>query len=190
VPPDSLLPPAADRPLVIKPFAWDDWPALWAIRFSHLAEHGIQVDPTEIPERPQPGTGDEHEWDFHHFNQVYLCGAGNFWLAWYNSLPIGYVGGQDVGSAIELRRMYVNAAYRRRGVGTALVCVLITHCRLHAIAVVELWTAAGGPGRRLYRSLGFRETEGPGGEFQEIAALTRYTPGTGEIRMRLDVRAR
>jgi GNAT superfamily N-acetyltransferase len=121
---------------------------------------------------------------------VYLSGAGNFWLAWYNSLPIGYIGGQDVGGAIKLRRMYVEAAYRRRGVGTALVRALIAHCRLHAIPVVELWTAVGGPGWRLYRALGFRETAGPGGEFQQIVALTRYTPGADEIRMRLDVRAR
>jgi GNAT superfamily N-acetyltransferase len=172
----------------IKPFAWDDWPALWAIRFSHLAEHGIQVDLTAIPERPQPGTGDEHERDFHHIDDVYLCGAGNFWLAWYNDLPIDSIGGQDVGGAIELRRMYVIAAYRRCGVGTALVRALIAHSRVHDIPVVELWTAAGGPGWRLYRALGFRETTDPGEEFKEVAALTRYTPGTDEIRMRLEVR--
>ncbi len=120
--------------------------------------------------------------------EVYLYGLGSFWLAWYHDLPIGYVGGQDVGGAIELRRMYVIAAYRRRGAGTALVRALIAHCRTHGVPVAELWTAKSGPGRRLYRALGFRETTGPGGEFEAVSALTRYTPGNDEIRMRLEVR--
>jgi ribosomal protein S18 acetylase RimI-like enzyme len=121
---------------------------------------------------------------------VYLCGAGNFWLAWYNDLPIGYLGGQDVGGAIELRRMYVNGSYRRLGVGTALVRALIAHSRTHDLAAIELWTAADGPERPFHHALGFRETARPGEEFKNIRVRTRYTPGTDEIRMRLDVQPR
>jgi GNAT superfamily N-acetyltransferase len=177
----------ADSPIVIRPFARGDWPALWAVRLAQLAEHGILIDPASVAERPQPGAGDEHEWDFHHIDRVYLRGAGNFWLAWRAGCPVGCVGGQDVGGAIELRRMYVRANCRRLGVGTALVRALIAHSRAQGIRAIELWTAADGPGRRLYRALGFREVEGPGGEFKDLSARTRYTPGADEVRMRLDV---
>lgn len=176
-----------DAHISVRPFTGDDWPALWAVRLAQLAEHGIILDPAVIPERPRPGIDDEHEWDFHHIDQIYLRGAGNFWLAWYTDRPVGYVGGQDVGGGIELRRMYVEASYRRLGVGTALVEALIAHSRTQAVRVIELWTAANGAGRRFYHGLGFQETEGPGIEFNEIAARTRYTPGADEIRMRLEV---
>lgn len=173
----------------VKPFVPDDWPALWAIRTAQLAEHGVLLDSTTaIPEYPpQPGIDDRHEWDLCHINLVYLCGAGNFWLARYTGHPVGYVGGQDVGGAIELRRMYVKAGYRRRGVASRLVEALVSHSRAQGIHAIELWTAADGPGRQLYRSLGFRKTEGPGVEYNDVAALTRYTPGADEIRMRLDL---
>jgi GNAT superfamily N-acetyltransferase len=174
---------------LIRPFAWEDWRALWTIRFAQLAEHGVPVEPSEIPERPESGVEDQYEWDFHHMGDVYLRGAGNFWLAWYTVLPVGYVGGQDIGGAIELRRMYVKAAWRQRGIGTALVRALIAHSRARGVHAIELWTAPDGPGRRLYHALGFRETSGPGVEFNEIALLTRYTPGTNENRMRLDLQA-
>jgi GNAT superfamily N-acetyltransferase len=179
---------STDSHVVIKPFAWDDWSALWAIRFAQLAEHGILLDPTAIPERARPGIDDEHEWDFHHIDQVYLRAAGSFWLAWYTDCPAGYVGGQDVGGAIELRRMYVRPSYRRLGVGTKLVKALIAHSRTQGVHTIELWTAVNGPGRRFYHALGFRGTEGPGVAFKGITPRTRYTPGADEIRMRLDVR--
>ena len=35
--------------------------------------------------------------------EVYLRGAGSFWLAWYTECPVGHVGGQDVGGADEIR---------------------------------------------------------------------------------------
>ena len=174
--------------IAIKPFAWDDWSALWTIRLAQLAEHGIVLDFTAIPEYPQPGIDDEYEWDSHHMDSVYLCDAGHFWLAWYTEHPVGYVGGQDVGGAIELRRMYVEESYRRLGVGRKLVETLITHNHAQGVQAIELWTAMDGPGWWLYRALGFRKTEGPGIEFQDIMMRTRYTPGADEIRMRLDVR--
>ena len=146
------------------------------------------LDPAAVPEHPQPGIRDEYEWDFHHIDQVYLRSAGKFWLAWYTERPVGYVGGQDVGDAIELRRMYVEESHRRLGVGTQLVEALLTHSYSQGVHVIELWTAGNGPGRQLYHALGFREMDGPGIEYKDITTRTRYTPGADEIRMRLDVR--
>jgi len=184
-----MTPRSADPAITIKPFAPDHWFDLWAVRTAQLAEHGIFADAnTAIPEYPPPpGVDEKYDWDFYHIDQVYLCGAGDFWLAWYAGHPVGYVGGQDVGGAIELRSMYVQASHRRRRVGTHLVEALIAHSRTQGIRTIELWTAADGPGRQLYRSVGFRKTEGPGVEFEGIVAQIRYTPGADEIRMRLDV---
>jgi GNAT superfamily N-acetyltransferase len=180
-----------DSSVVIRPFAWDDWPALWAVRRAQLAELGVVLGSTAVPERPEPGaldSDDEHEPDLSHIDRAYLCGAGNFWLAWYNDRAVGYVGGQEISDgAIELRRMYVNAACRRLGIGTALVRALIDHSRAQGVHTIELWTAASGPGRWPYQALGFRETGGPGVEFEDVTARTGYTPGPDEIRMRLDL---
>src|SRR5712692_23005 len=177
--------------VVIRPFAWNDWPVLWAVRLAQLAELGVILDPAAVPERPGPGSpdsDDEYESDLYHMDRAYLCGAGNFWLAWYNDRAVGYVGGQEISDGgIELRRMYVNATYRRLGVGTALVHALIDHCRAQGVHTIEIWTAASGPGRRLYQALGFRETAGPGVEFEDVTTRTGYTPGSDEIRMRLDL---
>ena len=173
---------------VVRPFGWDDWPVLWAIRFAQLGEQGILLDLTAIPERPQPEPDGRHEWDLHHIDQVYLRGVGSFWLAWYRECPVGYIGGQDVGGVIELRRMYVKEDYRRLGVGTRLGEALISHSHTQNVHAVELWTSANGSGRRLYQALGFRKTEGPGLEYKDITVRTRYRPGADEIRMRLDVR--
>ena len=160
---------------------------MWTVRVSQLAEHGILLDPEEIPKEPRPDLDDEYEWDFHHIGQVYMHGSGCFWLAWRSGRPVGYVGGQDVGGTIELRRLYVTASHRRLGVGVRLVRTLIDHARARAVPAIELWTAADGPGRRLYETLGFRETTGLGAEYAETTSRTRYVPSPDEIRMRLDL---
>ena len=174
---------------ITRPFAWEDWRALGLVNLAQLAEHGVTLDPSEIPERPEPvlEEEDEHgEWDLDHIEEVYLHGAGSFWLAWDGDLAIGRVGGQDVGGVIELRRMYVRADYRRRGVGTALVRSLIAHSQAHGARAIELWTEPEEANPRFYATLGFRQTAGLGPEFSNAPALTKLT-GTGEIRMRLDL---
>ncbi len=180
---------SAHSAFVVRSFAWEDWRALCLLDLAALAEDGVVLDPSEIPEHPEPVSEeeDEHgEWDLDHIEEVYLHGAGGFWLAWDGDLAIGRIGGQDVGGVIELRRMYVRAEYRRRGVGAALVRPLIAHSRAHGARAIELWTEPGVAGRRLYATLGFRQTAGLGPEFGNAPALTKLT-GAGEIRMRLDL---
>jgi GNAT superfamily N-acetyltransferase len=183
----SMADHTAQPAVAIAPFTWDAWSALWAVRRLQLVEEGVPADAVLIPDRPQPGVEEVYEWDFHNIDEVYLRGAGQFWIARYADRPVGYVGGQDLGGVVELRRMYVNAPYRRRGVGTALVQALIERSRAHAIPAIELWTGPDGPGRKLYQTLGFRVTGGPGAEFADVIRLTRDTPDDGEIRMRLDL---
>jgi GNAT superfamily N-acetyltransferase len=162
---------------------------MWAVREAQLAEDGVAPDSIAAVQQPHPGVfvDTQYDVDLENIDQVYLRGAGGFWLAWYAGHPVGYVGAQDVGGAIELRRMYVKASCRRLGVGTRLVEALISHTRAEAVGVIELWTASDGPGRKFYQALGFREARGPGVEYQDLAVLTRYAPGADEVRLRLDL---
>jgi len=164
--------------LQIKAFEWQCWDALWQLRAHQLAEHGIVVSsPVSEPDLSSP-----YERDYHRIEQVYLQGAGNFWIAWLGDTPVGHVGAQDLGGAVELRRMYVRADLRRRGVGTRLVRTLIEHCVAQSVRAIELWTAQNGPGRWLYERLGFRLVAEPGVAFKDVPL------SPGEIRMRLDLR--
>jgi GNAT superfamily N-acetyltransferase len=163
----------------IRLFQWADWAALWQLRYAQLAELGVPVGGQQVPAQPDPDN--RYEPDYHCIGEVYLTGAGGFWLAWSGEVPIGHVGAQDLGGCIELRRMYVRAERRRRGVGSSLVATLIQHCARRGVRAVELWTSPEGPGRLLYQRLGFRVVSGPGPEFQ------RVPPVLDEIRMRLDL---
>ena len=171
----------------VKPFEWDHWPHLWNLRRHQLAENGIEVSFDEPPPQPEEVGQDSHEWDYHRIAQVYLHGVGGFWIAWWDDTAVGHVGGQDLGGVIELRRMYVRADYRGRGVGTHLMRALITHSIAQSVKAIELWTARDGPGRFLYAKTGFREIAGLSGEFANVAVLTGRSPGDDEIRMRLDL---
>jgi GNAT superfamily N-acetyltransferase len=185
------------EPVVVKPFEWAHWTALWQLVHAHLAEHGIVLDSEDIS--PIPAQAPEHidrsgyEWDLEYIGAVYLRGAGGFWLAWDGETPVGHVGAQDLGGTdgcvgVELRRMYVRAEYRRRGIGTRLVQALIEHCATQGARAIELWTARDGLGRRLYAGLGFCRTDRPGPGYERVEAETGYRPGPDEIRMRLDLK--
>ncbi len=172
--------------ILIKPFAWQDWDAMWRLRAYQLAEDGIIIDPTPGPpdfsipyDESNPNY---HEIDMDRIDQAYLKARGNFWIAWIGDQPLGHVGAQDYGEFIELRRMYVREEFRQRGIGTRLVKALIEHCIEKKVGRIELWTAGDGLGRLLYEKLGFREIEATGGE-PEYAK--RYGQ---EIRMRLELR--
>lgn len=167
----------SDVRFTVLAFRWQDWNALWLIRSQQLAEAGIQLDvPPERPDHTSP-----YEQDYHRIDQVYLSGAGNFWLAWCQRIPVGHIGAQAFGDVVELRRLYVIPEHRRHGAGAALVRTLVAHCAAQKVRAIELWTAEGGPGRWLYEKLDFRIVGEPGREFRII----NHPPD--EIRMRLDL---
>lgn len=167
--------------LTIQPFAWAHWPDLWRLRVCQLAEHGVHIDAAPAP--PDPAS--PYEPDLHHIAEVYLMGTGNFWLAWWDEVPVGQIGAQDIGGGVELRRMYVRAEYRRRGIGARLIAGLVAHCSAQKQPVIELWTAADGLGRPLYEKLGFLIVDEPGQPYKQRAALYQSMPSPNEIRMRL-----
>ena len=156
----------------VKAFRRGDSGPLARLVAARLAEHGIVFD---------PDYEDSAAWDLDHIDEVYLSGAGGFWLAWCEDALVGSIGAQDLGGVVELRRMYVKAPYRRRGIGTRLVETLIEHCGDGGIEAIELWTAREGPGRFLYAEQGFRWVRGKGPGFGEAP------DSPDEIRMRRDL---
>ena len=170
-------------PILIKPFEWEDWNAMWRLREYHLAEDGKIID--ALPDQPDLTISYEDidrsdlEVDFDRIDQAYLKGRGNFWIAWMDDQPVGHIGAQDKGDYIELRRMYVRIEYRRRGIGVLLVQALIKHCLENKAGIIELWTAEQGPGRFLYEKHGFHKVE-IGGEEHDGT-----TDDNSQIRMRL-----
>ena len=162
--------------LVVKPYQSVDWPALWQLRACQLAEGGIMVDAIDaVPSFPDLNS--PYERDYHRMEQVYLSGRGKFWIAWSMGNPVGHIGAQDMGDFIELRRMYVREEYRRQGIGSQLLHALIEHSSHHCVRLIKLWTDPGGPGRLVYKKMGFCEVEEPG------KAGKLLTDDKGEIRM-------
>jgi GNAT superfamily N-acetyltransferase len=138
--------------VLIVPFRWEHWDDLWLLRKQQLAEHGIVVEGP--PDRPDPTS--PYEQDYHRMDQIYLRTRGGFWLARRDDVPVGHVGLEDRGDHLELRRMYVSGQYRRQGIGSMLVRTAVDHCTRPGVSNIELWTAADGPGHRLYEKHGFR----------------------------------
>lgn len=170
--------------ILVRPFEWKDWESMWKLNGYRLAEHGIIVDGPILPpdfnlvyDESNP---DYHEMDMERIDEAYLKARGNFWIAWMEDQPVGFVSAQDKGEYIELRNMYVRKEYRRHGIGTLLGQALIDHCEKQKVEIVKLWTSNAGPGRFLYARLGFRQAELQGEELN-----TKYAMG-GEIRMRLE----
>ncbi len=94
--------------ITITSFTWErGWSALWRLRTHQLHENGIfpaaGEDDIEVPAKPDLSS--PYEQDYHRIAEVYLRNKGGFWLAWSGETPAGHIGGQDMGNAIELRRM-------------------------------------------------------------------------------------
>jgi GNAT superfamily N-acetyltransferase len=167
----------------ICPYEPSRWSDLWTIRFVQLAEHGIVFANPVAPPIDGSFTDDDPEYDYYRMQDIYLRGVGNFWLAYLDNAPVGHVGAQDINGQIELRRMFVAALYRRRGMGSALVRALIGHAAFHHVDYIELWTESHGVGEQLYRHLGFTIVPEPSSAFTDVLAQTRYAPGQNEVRM-------
>jgi GNAT superfamily N-acetyltransferase len=170
----------------IHPYETSRWGDLWAVRFNQLAEHGIILPPV-VPPIDEPFADGDPEYDYYCMQDMYLRGVGNFWLAFLDDVPVGHIGAQDIDGQIELRRMFVDARYRRRGIGSALVNALIEHAMRQHVDCIELWTASHGVGEQLYRHLGFKVVPEPSSAFANVTAQTRYVPGQNEVRMQLRV---
>jgi len=92
---------------------------------------------------------------------VYGPPHGALVLAFAGFRPAGAAGLVRVApSLVELRRMYVRPALRRRGIGTALLAFAVEEAERSGFALLHLDTApdAMPAAHRLYARAGFRET--------------------------------
>ena len=102
-----------------------------------------------------------------------------FWVADEDGV-IGMVGiERHAADTAELRRMAVNAAQRRRGVGRALLATAEDFCRQHGYHRLILSTSElQVPARRLYESGGYRlvreEQDAPASHKSVGTGFTRY----------------
>jgi putative acetyltransferase len=114
----------------------------------------------------------------------YVAPSGALWLAQAGDDAIGCVALRALPDGIgEVKRMYVDGAWRGKGVGRALLETLIAHARTVGYHHLRLGTVAEmAAARSLYRTLGFvpieryRADEMVDTEFYELE-LAR-SPGT------------
>jgi GNAT superfamily N-acetyltransferase len=91
----------------------------------------------------------------------YVAPAGALWLASSGDMGIGCVALRPLtGELAEVKRMFVDSAWRGRGVGRALLQALIAGARRRAYARLRLGTLADmTAAHSLYRSVGFLPIE-------------------------------
>lgn len=88
-------------------------------------------------------------------------GAGNFWVASSDGAIVGCIGVLRLdGADFELRRMYVDPAYRGLGIAQRLLDIALAWCPAHGVANLyletnEQWKAA----HHIYEKLGFVAVE-------------------------------
>jgi GNAT superfamily N-acetyltransferase len=91
----------------------------------------------------------------------YVAPLGAIWLAQSSEGAIGCVALRPISDGTgEVKRMYVDRAWRGQGVGRALLEALIAHARTLGYDHLRLGTLNDLiPARSLYRSLGFAPIE-------------------------------
>jgi len=138
------------RALTIRPGTADDAPGVVDLIGRVFVEYGWIYDPpTEVP-------------DLFAFDAHYAPPHGAFWVVLDGARLVGSVGVDRRGpGAAELHRLYLDADQRGRGLGEALVGVVLDWCRAHAIVRLELWSDTRFEhAHRLYERLGFRRDGG------------------------------
>ena len=91
----------------------------------------------------------------------YIAPRGAIWLAEAGGVAVGCVALRPLpGSVGEVKRMYVDGAWRGKGVGRALLVALIAHARTLGYHHLRLGTLSEmTAARALYASLGFAPIE-------------------------------
>jgi putative acetyltransferase len=139
-------------PIRIRPFDEADIPAIREVVFTVLEEFGFELELNGM------------DGDLEDPESAYRGGGGDLWV-------VEDGGGGIVGTCgvwpdpadprrCELRKMYLLAGLRGRGVGRKLLDTALDHARREGFTRMELETAeAMDEARRLYRGVGFEEIE-------------------------------
>jgi GNAT superfamily N-acetyltransferase len=134
--------------IVIEAARAADAPAIIALIGRVFAEYEFSWDPSfEVP-------------DLFDLERRYGGEAGAFWVARLEGQVVGSVGVERLPDGrAELHRLYLDATLRGRGVGRALVEVVLGWCRAAGIARLTLWSDTRfDRAHRLYEGMGFTKT--------------------------------
>lgn len=161
--------------ITIRPYAAEDHAAVRAL----FADVNRELAPAHLREVFEAyiarGLADEVD----RIEAYYAERNGAFWVAVdANGRLLGMFGLEQVGGrpdAVELRRMYVAPAARRRGVARAMLAYAESEARARGFAVMTLSTSEVQPAAlSLYRGTGYRLVREEAGE-----AMTNKTVGAG-----------
>ncbi len=136
------------EPIAIEPARPADAPAVVALIARVFAEYRFSWDPAaEVP-------------DLFDLDRHYGGTRGAFWVARLDGQVVGSVGVERLAEGrAELHRLYLDAGLRGKGVGRALVEVVLDWCRAKAITQLVLWSDTRfDRAHRLYEGLGFTRT--------------------------------
>jgi putative acetyltransferase len=138
----------ADIELVVATATRADAVGVIALIGRVFAEYAFVYDPAvEVP-------------DLFRFEHHYEPPRGAFYVVRHGGLVVGSVGVErlDENSA-ELHRLYLDAEWRGRRLGRALVDVALDWCRARGISRLILWSDTRfEQGHRLYTRMGFLQT--------------------------------
>jgi GNAT superfamily N-acetyltransferase len=132
----------------VSPATADDVPGVIALIGRVYAEYAFAYDPAvEVP-------------DLLAFERHYAPPRGAFFVVRGAGGIVGSVGVERLdGAAAELHRLYLDAELRGRGIGRALVEVVLGWCRTHGLGRLVLWSDTRfDRAHALYARMGFRRT--------------------------------
>ena len=124
-----------------------DVPAVMLLIGRVFSEYGLLLMPTfEVPDLLQ-------------FDAYYTAPRGAFWIVRDDTRVVGSVGVDRVDArTAELKRLYVDATMRGRGIGQRLVETVIEWSREQRMTRLVLWSDTRFENsHRLYRRLGFEQ---------------------------------
>ena len=133
---------------MVSPADRSDVPGVIALIGRVYAEYGFVFDPaSELP-------------DLFAFERHYAPPQGTFFVVRHEGKIVGSVGVERLdGAAAELHRLYLDARFRGRGTGRALVQEVLAWCRTQAVTRLVLWSDTRfEAAHRLYARMHFRQT--------------------------------
>lgn len=133
--------------MVPRPATAADVPAVMLLIGRVFAEYGLLLMPAfEVP-------------DLLRFEAHYTAPRGAFWVVREETRVVGSVGVDRVDErTAELKRLYVDASLRGRGIGQRLVETVLDWSREQGMARLVLWSDTRfESSHRLYRRLGFEQ---------------------------------
>lgn len=97
--------------------------------------------------------------DLQSIAREYQVENGQFWTLWIDRKISGTIALQKHGDYYHLRRFYLLAQYRNRGLGKLMVSQLLEHARLHDIHSIQLSTKEReSAAYHIFLKAGFTET--------------------------------